>query len=53
MKDTRILTLDNGLKVILLKDTSKKAAILDLIVKFGGKDTEYIYDNKHYKGIIK
>ena len=48
MKDTRILTLDNGLKVILLKDTSKKAAILDLIVKFGGKDTEYMYDNKHY-----
>lgn len=42
------VVLDNGLTIYLLNDNTKHTTIANLIVNFGGLDTEVIVDNKLY-----
>lgn len=49
MSKLEIVELDNGLKVYLINDNTKHTTYMNLIVKYGGIDNEFIFDNKKYK----
>lgn len=40
--------LENGLTVYFYPDRTKHSVIVNLIVKFGGKDTDVIIDGEYY-----
>ena len=44
-----IIKLDNGLKIYLVKDKNKHTTYVNLIVKFGGINSEIIINNKKEK----
>lgn len=48
MKELEKVVLDNGLTIYLFNDNTKHTAIANLIVNFGGLDTEVVVDNKKY-----
>ena len=48
MKELEKVVLDNGLTIYLLNDNTKHTTIANLIVNFGGLDTEVVVDNKKY-----
>lgn len=48
MKELEKVVLDNGLTIYLFNDNTKHTAIANLIVNFGGLDTEVVIDNKKY-----
>ena len=48
MKELEKVVLDNGLTIYLLNDNTKHTTIANLIVNFGGLDTEVVIDNKKY-----
>ena len=47
VKDEKIV-LDNWLTIYLLNDNTKHTTIANLIVNFGGLDTQILVDNKYY-----
>lgn len=49
MNDLEKITLDNGLKVFLLPDNDKHTTFINLIVKFGGINSEFKFNKKHYR----
>ena len=51
MKELEKVVLENGLTIYLLNDNSKHTTIANLIVNFGGLDTEVMIEGKRY--IIK
>lgn len=51
MKELEKVVLDNGLSIYLLNDNTKHTTIANLIVNFGGLDTEVVVDNKKYSVI--
>lgn len=48
MKELEKVVLDNGLTIYLFNDNTKHTTIANLIVNFGGLDTEVVVDNKKY-----
>ena len=48
MKNLEKVVLENGLTIYLLNDNTKHTTIANLIVNFGGLDTEIINNNKRY-----
>lgn len=48
MKELEKVVLDNGLTIYLLNDNTKHTTIANLIVNFGGLDTEVVVDGKKY-----
>ena len=48
MKKLEKVVLENGLTIYLLNDNTKHTTIANLIVNFGGLDTDILIDNKHY-----
>lgn len=48
MKELEKVVLNNGLTIYLLNDNTKHTTIANLIVNFGGLDTEVVVDSKKY-----
>lgn len=48
MKELEKVVLENGLTIYLLNDNSKHTTIANLIVNFGGLDTEVMIESKRY-----
>lgn len=48
MKQNKIYTLKNGLKIVFYQDTTKHSAYAELIVKYGAINNEFIIDNKKH-----
>ena len=48
MKELEKVVLENGLTIYLLNDNSKHTTIANLIVNFGGLDTEVMIEDKRY-----
>lgn len=48
MKELEKVVLENGLTIYLLNDNSKHTTIANLIVNFGGLDTEVMIEGKRY-----
>lgn len=48
MEKLEKIVLDNGLTIYLLNDNTKHTTIANLIVNFGGLDTQILVDNKYY-----
>ena len=48
MKNSEIFTLDNGLTVVYYKDDTKHSCTANLIVKYGGINSDFIINDKHY-----
>ena len=46
MKDNKIYTLKNGLKVIFCQDTSKHSTYAEIIIKYGAMNNEFILNDK-------
>ena len=45
---TKIEKLKNGLTVVYCQDKTRHSCSLELIVKFGGNNRQFIIDNKEY-----
>ena len=48
MKENKICTLPNGLKIVLYKDSTKSSCYAELIVKYGAINNEFILNNEIY-----
>lgn len=48
MKQSKIYTLKNGLKVVFYQDTTKHLSFAELIVKYGGINNKFTLNNKEY-----
>lgn len=48
MKENKICTLPNGLKIVLYKDSTKSSCYAELIVKYGAINNEFILNNEKY-----
>lgn len=49
MSKLEIVELENGLKVYLVNDNTKHTTYINLIVKYGGIDNEFLLNDKKYK----
>ena len=48
MKQSKIYTLKNGLKVVFYQDTTKHLSFAELIVKYSGVNNKFTLNNKEY-----